>query len=57
MGGIARGKGGCPTTLSTLVVFAITLIKCFKYFYICVCFADEIIDIDNANKGEFMLCE
>lgn len=56
MGGIARGKGGSPTTLSTLVVFTITLIKCFKYFYICMCFVDEIIDIHNANKGE-MLCE
>lgn len=56
MGGMARGKGGCPRTLSTLVVFTITLIKCVNYFYISLCFVDEIIGIHDANKRE-MLCE
>lgn len=51
---MAREKGGQPTTLSTLVVFAILLIKCFSYLYIHINYVDEIIYIHNANQGEML---
>jgi len=45
MGGTRREKEGQPTTLSTLVVFTVTLMKCFSYFYIRINYVDVLIDI------------
>lgn len=54
MGGMAREKGGQPTTLSTLVIFTVILVERFSYFYIHMNYVDEIIDIHNANKEEIL---